>query len=181
MLQEIEQNQPQVAKQIFTCDNCGTQFTLDPRIVNKGLKCGQCGQAFNTRPASRTQQTIKRRQKTMPVIPTVTREKLSLPGYKIVKILGKDPTGRTYKALSRTDKKKVIIKVLNEETKNDREFMAQMENAVKSSLSVEIPNIRKNFGILKHDKYVFVVSEYIEGESLYHILQRNVKIPWIRH
>lgn len=162
-------------KQHIICQSCGAHFRLDIHKLPKNFKCGQCGASLQI---PQTQKRLRDKvSKTLSFLGVSShRKKVIVPGYKLQDKIREDATGILYKAISEETNKTVLIKIFNEETRNDTAFMPVLQNTIQKSLSLDIPYLSRNLQFGSHEKSVFVVSEYVEGPTLAELLQRNSEI-----
>ena len=178
--QKKELPQEKENPKLATCKHCGAKFNIKLLAGGRKLKCGKCGKTLEA-----TKKQNKNKNKltlSLNQLMRSRRKKISIPGYTILQVLGEDSTGMTYKACYTLDKnQEVVIKLYNKETCEDKEFMAKLELAVKRASTLQIPNIRKNYGISRSkDKkgapLIYIVSEYIKGESIGQLLEKGTEV-----
>lgn len=93
--------------------------------------------------------------------------------YVISQVLGRGPMSATYLAEHRTLHRNVVLKILDVPWAGDAESANRFEQSARSLSTLEAPNIAGlvDFG-RDPGRGVFVVSEYVEGETLEHFLNR---------
>src|SRR5258707_13174464 len=115
------------------------------------------------------------------------KTKTTLPGttllnrrYRLTKRLGRGAMGQVY--LARDENlvtRRVAVKtirpdVLSDEDLQEGEAIVRFEREARSAASIQHPNIVGVTDFGKSDEGVFfLVMEYVEGESLYHLLRRE--------
>jgi serine/threonine protein kinase len=102
-----------------------------------------------------------------------------LGSYAILDLLGRGGMGAVYLAEHLSLHRKVAIKVLipgkNEDQKKAVEAFQREARAVAA---LDHPNIVRIFDVAAHNETPFLVMEYVEGESLQQVLDRNGAIPY---
>jgi serine/threonine protein kinase len=102
--------------------------------------------------------------------------KVMLGRYRIVKMLGEGGMGRVYLAEQKMGAatRKVAIKTLHPELSGDPQLVARFNRESETVIELSHPNTIQfyDFGELE-DKTLFIVMEFIEGESLASLLQRG--------
>ena len=106
--------------------------------------------------------------------------KILMGRYRIVALLGEGGRGKVYLAEQKmgTATRKVAIKTLHPELGNDPQLVARFHRESETVIELSHPNTIQfyDFGDLD-DGTLFIVMEYIEGESLAHVLQRGAIDP----
>ncbi len=92
----------------------------------------------------------------------------SLGRYRILSLLGRGGMGEVYKAKDTTLGREVAIKVLPSGFSIDRDRLRRFEQEARAASALNHPNIITihEFGQEEGVHFIFIVSEYIEGETL---------------
>lgn len=102
--------------------------------------------------------------------------RILLHRYRVLSVLGEGGMGKVYLAEQKmgTATRKVAIKTLHPELSNDPQLVARFHRESETVIELSHPNTIQfyDFGELE-DRTLFIVMEYIEGESLAHALQRG--------
>ena len=98
--------------------------------------------------------------------------------YRILKVIGEGGMGKVYLAEQKLGNatRKVAIKTLQPDLAQDPQIIARFHRETQTVIELEHPNTIKfyDFGELEdHGKKLFVVMEFIQGESLAHVLARG--------
>ncbi len=100
--------------------------------------------------------------------------------YRIVSLLGEGGMGRVYLAEQKmgTATRKVAIKTLHPELSRDAQLVQRFHRECETVISLSHPNTVQfyDFGELP-DQTLYIVMEFIEGESLAHALERGPLDP----
>lgn len=101
----------------------------------------------------------------------------NLRGYKVRRKLGAGGMGTVYLGWQTAMEREVALKVLNPELVKDKEFIEQFESEAKLAGRLNHPNIIgvHDFGFA-NDCYFFSM-EYVDGESLQAVLDREGALP----
>lgn len=110
--------------------------------------------------------------------PSVFYEGVATGKYKILNKIGQGGMGIVYKATDQTLNREVAIKKMNDAIKfNDREKQRFIEEA-RTVAMLRHPNIIEIYTIFEEGEDVYLVFEYIDGETLDKKLAREVRIPF---
>jgi serine/threonine-protein kinase len=141
------------------CPRCSYENTAEARF------CLQCG-------AMMEQEAAKGQD---PLVGRILQDR-----YRVVSVLGEGGMGKVYLTEQRmgTTTRKVAIKTLHPEMSGDPQLVARFYRECETVVDLSHPNTIKfyDFGELD-DKILYIVMEYIEGESLAHALQRGPMPP----
>ena len=103
----------------------------------------------------------------------------TIDNYKIESILGKGGMGVVYKAYDIKLERYVAIKLLNSHSFQRQESIARFEREAKNQAKLSHPNIVAVYGFIEYSNFLGIVMEYVEGESLEHIIDRVKSLhPW---
>jgi eukaryotic-like serine/threonine-protein kinase len=102
-------------------------------------------------------------------IPEGTR----LGRYEIRSLLGKGGMGEVYLAHDLTLHRKVALKVLRADLTTKKERLKRFEREAFAASRLNHPNILTIYEIGREDNYHFIVTEFVEGESLGQHLRRT--------
>ena len=98
--------------------------------------------------------------------------------FRIISFPKKGGTSYVYRAVRVSDKKKVVIKVLNERLKNNKAQVLRFIHSEEIGLKLSHPRIIKYFPHPENSRLKYQVLEYVDGESLREKLVRYKKFPW---
>ncbi|MDH7606125.1 MAG: serine/threonine-protein kinase, partial [Melioribacter sp.] len=96
-----------------------------------------------------------------------------IDNYRIVSILGKGGMGIVYKAYDTKLDRYVAIKMLNVDTYDHARFIERFKREAKNQAKLSHPNIVTVYGFIEYEDLLGIVMEYVEGESLEKVLQRQ--------
>src|SRR6266496_3489491 len=100
--------------------------------------------------------------------------------YAIRSLLGKGGMGEVYLAQDTTLKRLVAVKLLPADFTEDRVRLRRFEREAYAASSLNHPNILTIYEIGEAEGFRFIVSEYIEGESLrQHMASRRMGLKEI--
>lgn len=86
--------------------------------------------------------------------------------FEITDLLGEGGMGQVYRARDTKLDREVAIKVLHEESAEDRDLLARFEREAKLLASLDHPNIGALYDFQNADGVHFLVMQLIEGETL---------------
>src|SRR5688500_8782413 len=93
--------------------------------------------------------------------------------YQIQSLLGSGGRGEVYKALDATLGRPVALKVLRRELSGDPERLSRFLHEARAASALNHPNILTIHEVGDHDRSRFLVSEFVEGESVRQRLARG--------
>ncbi len=93
-----------------------------------------------------------------------------IPGYEIQGILGRGGMGIVYLARHQALDRKVALKVLHEGRQDDPEHRARFAREAAAVAKCQHPNLVQIHEIGEHDGRFYLVLEYVEGQTLAHVL-----------
>ena len=101
-----------------------------------------------------------------------------IDNYEIVKVLGYGGMGTVFKAIDQNLEKEVALKLMDPRLSNDKEFIKRFRTEGKSQALLQHPNIVTVHTLRGTDLGLFLVMEYVEGETLARKIQSGGSIPW---
>ncbi len=97
--------------------------------------------------------------------------------YSVGRKLGEGATATVYEATA-ADGTKVALKVLNDESARDQEFLARFKREAELAQKVQHPHIVGVRGFGFDQGKFFLAMELVEGHSLEEEIERKRRIPW---
>ena len=92
--------------------------------------------------------------------------------YKIIRELAQDDIGQAFEAVDQTHNKRVTLKYLRPDTANS-EGLPRLYSEAKTLALLNHPNIARLFGFVRRDDRIYLVMEFIEGETLEKIFKKT--------
>ncbi|MBI4656019.1 MAG: protein kinase [Elusimicrobia bacterium] len=109
--------------------------------------------------------------------PSVFYEGVASGKYRIEKKLGEGGMGVVYEAVDQSLDRKTAIKKMNEEIKiNDGEKQRFLQEA-RTVAMLHHPNIVEIYTIFEEDGNIYLVFEYVDGQSLERLLNKEIRMP----
>ena len=96
-----------------------------------------------------------------------------LHGFEIIKTLGHGGMGTVYLAEQKSMRRQVALKVLNDSVTKDAAAVEQFLNEVRNTGQIHHPNIVNAFDAGCDNGVYFLAMNYIKGDTLDNIIQRN--------
>jgi serine/threonine protein kinase len=97
--------------------------------------------------------------------------------YKILQALGEGGVGMVYKGVDTMLDREVAIKVLRPELASQTSVVERFRSEAVTLAKLSHPNIATLYSLFRHGEHLFMVLEYIQGETLDHLLYRRGLIP----
>lgn len=95
------------------------------------------------------------------------------PDYEIIRELRRGPWVTVYEAIHRVLGRKTLVKWLNPEHQDDEEMAGRLRREARLGAAVDHPNAARIYGVGEAEGRPFVAIEWIEGEDLESLLQRE--------
>ena len=107
---------------------------------------------------------------------------IQVPGYRMVRALGRGGMGSVFLAEKASTGEPFAIKFLRQDCMEDPAYLARFEREVTSLRSIRHPNVVNVYAwsiptTLDTDERPFVIMEYLEGDGLDKVLSREKKLP----
>lgn len=96
--------------------------------------------------------------------------------YKFLREIGADRLGQIYQARDVSTKKLVTIRALNRAAASRPETIERLYSQAKTLALLNHPHIARIFGFIRHNEQLFLVMEFIEGESFQSILKAKARL-----
>src|SRR5688500_7284331 len=102
----------------------------------------------------------------------------TLGRYRIARRIGRGGMGAVYEAVQEDLGRKVALKILHGHLAEDADAVARFRREAESAAGLSHPNIVQvtDFGVAPGET-VYLVMEYLEGESLAALLRRTPALP----
>ncbi len=97
--------------------------------------------------------------------------------YRVLELVGRGAMGVVYKALDVNLDRRVAIKVMSVEARNDPAFVERFRQEARMQGALNHPNVALLFDYFIHDGAPVAVMEFIDGESLEQLIRRRGPIP----
>ena len=97
--------------------------------------------------------------------------------YQIIHMLGEGGMGAVYKAKDIELDRVIALKVIRPELASNPEILQRFKQELILARQVTDRNVIRIFDLGEANGIRFITMEYVEGESLYHILRHQGKVP----
>ncbi len=108
------------------------------------------------------------------------KQKWSIPGYEIFSKIGEGGLGVVFKARQVSMNRVVALKILHKRWLNDEEFKQRFLIEARLVGKLSHQNLIKVFDVGKYDWKYYFSMEYIEGENLDELIEREGPVDTIR-
>jgi serine/threonine protein kinase/predicted ATPase len=103
---------------------------------------------------------------------TATGVPIRIPGFEILRMLGRGGMGEVYLADETALGRKVAIKIISKQLAENERVVGRFKREARMMAAVEHPNIVRVYSLGQTEGVFYLVLEYIEGESLAERLRR---------
>ncbi len=100
----------------------------------------------------------------------------SIGSYKVIREIAEDRFGRVFEAVDSTRKKHVIIKSLRPEAANSPEVVSRLYSEAETVARLNHPHIARLLGFIRENDKLYLVMEFVEGETLRSILKERGRL-----
>ncbi len=97
--------------------------------------------------------------------------------YQIISKIGSGGTSNVYKALRLSDEKIVAIKVIREGLEDSKEYERHFRLEAEALSQMAHKNVRRIYSIGRWNDALYMVTEFIDGETLKDIITKNGPVP----
>ena len=104
------------------------------------------------------------------------RERVFSGRYQVVGVLGDGGMARVYKAVDNRLGRVVAVKVLHDHYNKQPAFVARFEQEARLAAGLNHPNIIGVYDIGQDDGDHYIVTEYVEGETLKRLIDREAPV-----
>lgn len=101
----------------------------------------------------------------------------TIDNYKILEVLGRGGVGVVYKALDIALDKVVVLKMITPQSRENDAFLKRFLEEPKLQAKLESPYIVKVFAFRKTDFGLFIVMEFVDGQTLTDLIRQKGNIP----
>ncbi len=100
-----------------------------------------------------------------------------IKGYHIIRELHRGPITTAYLAVQTALDRQVLLKVLNEQWKDEQELIARFEREAKICARLQHPNIVTLYDFGTDNGRFYLTMEYVEGPTLEALIQQHHPLP----
>lgn len=98
--------------------------------------------------------------------------------YRIMEKLGEGAMGEVFKGLDTLLEREVAIKLLRPELSNRPDIVERFRTEAVALARLNHTHIATLYSFLPHESQYFMVMEFVRGESLAKLIERNGALPW---
>jgi serine/threonine-protein kinase len=96
--------------------------------------------------------------------------------YKIVREISGDGVGRVFEAVDPLRKRRVAIKRLRPQAGSSHDIEPRLFSQAETLAQLNHPHIARLLGFVRRDDQIYLVTEFVEGESLQTLLKRKRRL-----
>ena len=96
--------------------------------------------------------------------------------YKLIRQIAEDSIGQAFEAVDQTRKKKVTITYLRPDVVKRPDIESRLYSEAKTLAQLNHPHIARLFGFVRRDERLYLVMEFVEGETLEAVLKRERRL-----
>src|ERR687886_1110418 len=97
--------------------------------------------------------------------------------YEVEELVGAGGMSSVYRAHDRLLDRKVALKVLHQQYTEDEEYVERFRREARAVAALSHPNIVTVIDRGEHDGRQFIVFEYVEGDNLKRVIERQGPAP----
>jgi len=105
---------------------------------------------------------------------------ITLGDFRVISKLGQDSTGTLYKAEQLSKHRIVVLKLMNKSTMGESDFSSRFVAEAKKVAGLDHKSLKRIYSLGKIGERYFVAQEFVEGESVHKLLERESRIPYAR-
>jgi serine/threonine protein kinase len=172
---QVEILQDQLRRKVVYCPGCMAKYNIYKFRSGTGVKCRKCGEQIEVPRRYSEIQVEEDRKAEEPGYETTPFMGKVIGGYKILDELGKGGMGVVFKAKQLSLDRVVALKVLPTELTRQKEYVNRFLREAKSVGKLQHPNIIQVYDIGESSGIYFYSMEFIEGESVAHLMEKSKK------
>lgn len=172
-------------KRILTCAKCRKSYNVKHYKGDETYTCKHCGGAL-TIPAKPVKTAVHDTAVVDPTVPLPPAKKNGnevppklvklLPGYELVKQLGRGGMGTVYKARDTILDRWVAVKILAPFLAENEEYVKRFIREARMLQRLRHPNIVAAFDAGQEWDYHFFIMEYVRGAPLDNVIKKKGKL-----
>lgn len=97
--------------------------------------------------------------------------------YRIIREMAQGGIGQSYEAVDQTRNKKFILVDLRAETITP-DILSRLYSEAKTLAVLNHPNLARMFGFIRREDHVYLVTEFVEGQTLENVLKEQGKLQF---
>lgn len=154
------------------CTRCGKSYALDSPSALLGI-CPACQKAAEERPAEVLGELLRQALGVKQEAQTP-----AIPGYQILRELGRGGFGAVWLATQEKTGRQVALKTMLQSRRPTPQQSAQFEREMDVMTVLQHPNLVTIFDRGRQGQIHYFALEYMEGGSVWDVMQQRGKLPW---
>ena len=111
------------------------------------------------------------------VLKATAIEKISIPNYKILELIGTGGMANIYKAIQLSLDRPVALKIMHQHLSMDEGFVARFEKEAKQAAQLHQENIVSIIDYGQGNSDYYIAMEYVDGTNLKEIMEKQKRLP----
>ncbi|WP_372366497.1 protein kinase [Candidatus Uabimicrobium sp. HlEnr_7] len=99
-----------------------------------------------------------------------------IKNYEIVERLNRGRFSTVYKAIEKSTKQQVIVRVVHDSVFKTNYGLKRWKQFIEKTILLEAPYFVKMISLGEIENQIYYVTEYCKGQTLYDILQKNISL-----
>jgi len=96
-----------------------------------------------------------------------------IPGFNLLQMIGRGAMGIVYRARQTSLNRTVALKILNRRLVRSEHYVKRFQREARMAARIDHPNAIHVYDVGRHGRYWYLVMEYVAGESLDIIIERE--------
>lgn len=111
------------------------------------------------------------------VLKATAIEKISIPNYRILELIGTGGMANIYKAIQLSLDRPVALKIMHQHLSMDEGFVARFEKEAKQAAQLHQENIVSIIDYGQGNGDYYIAMEYVDGTNLKEIMEKQKRLP----
>jgi len=157
-----------------TCSECSMKYNAWKLTPGQEINCAICGNLISFEPSFAPAGDDGSRADARGDIEEIQPE---ITGYRIIEKLGHGEDSILYKAVQQSKNREVTIQFMKGMSVRNAEYMQRLQDEARRAIALHHPSLKKIYAIGKYEEHPYIVSEFVESESLFSVIKREGSLP----